>query len=86
MIGESSTQGRAQVSQRGPLQEGLACEHRHHPIMAFQQVVGDPEGLGFIRLPRVVACQARQHPEHADEDGEPDRVGGYGGGQPVVPQ
>ena len=55
------------------LDERLAGERRHQPVVRLEDLVDEAEAVGLIGLPRIVAEEARQDPrgdERADRDGQ----------------
>src|SRR5438874_8316408 len=51
------------------LDERLAGERRHQPVVRLEDLVDEAEAVGLIGLPRIVAEEARQDPrgdERAD--------------------
>ncbi len=69
------------MKKRRFVEKGLACEARHDPRAALQDFVHHAEGVGLVRLPRVVADEAGQYPGEAQDGkqevtaGDHDRIG-----------
>ncbi len=59
---ELGEQRRGDEKHRRLLDERLAGERRHQPVAALEDVIDQPEGIGFIRLPGVVADEAEPNP------------------------